>query len=188
MNNFKGFYTESESLPSHTGILIVNMPNKPKSDWMTTSKLYTDLSDHFQTVKKMKENVFVCYRKISNVSTCGNITYTPEEIETMEKTARSWSTTSVYTVALTFIKPDDVVLDFGAGRFQNIKQSIVNIGATYVPYDTGIDGINNLSIIRGLYDVVMASNVLNVQSKIVDQEKAHKAYLSTICQLVAAVK
>ena len=175
-------------MPSDVGVLVVNMPSQPKSDWMTTSKLYHDLTDHFQTVKKIKGNVFVCHHKTKNAGACAPITYTPEEIKEMQKTARNWTSTTVYRHSLTLIKAGDVVLDFGSGKFQNVKPFVEEIGAKYVPYDTGIAGINNPNLINGSYDVVMASNVLNVQYKIKDQDKAYKAYLSTICQLVAAVK
>ena len=81
------------------------------------------------------------------------------------KTARPWKTTQVYKVALNgVIQPGDKVLDYGSGPYQNVKPSVLELGAEYYPYDA----YGNIGKLTSNNDVVMASNVLNVAVKAAD--------------------
>lgn len=100
------------------------------------------------------------------------------------RTARPWAKTTVYARALSdVIRPGDVVLDYGSGPYQLVAPKVTALGATYVPHDK-YHGINP-DALRQQYDVVMASNVLNVQAKFRD---AKARYQQALDELVAAVR
>ena len=98
------------------------------------------------------------------------------------KTARPWKSTRVYKVALTdVIKPNDKVLDYGSGPYQIVKPFVLKLGAEYYPYDS----YGNIGTLTSDNDVVMGSNVLNVQSY---EEDALQGYNNTLDEMTRALK
>lgn len=67
------------------------------------------------------------------------------------------------------IRKEDLILDFGAGRSAVHTQWLREQGFNVVAYDFGdnlIEGLHDKDALNKKYSVVMASNVLNVQSSL----------------------
>jgi len=91
----------------------------------------------------------------------------PEDIQKANKTSRVWKETVVSKAVREFIDKEDFILDFGAGKMANQARILKDEGYNVVAYDFGlnaIDGLHDKNALRYKYDVVYASNVLNVQS------------------------
>ena len=100
----------------------------------------------------------------------GSTIYTPEEhaeLLAMTKTARRWPTTKVYNTILDYGIKDKSILNFGSG-----DQSIIDASKGLEQISnrnevTNYDiSLGNNEVLNKKYDVVMASNVLNVQPNI----------------------
>ncbi len=67
------------------------------------------------------------------------------------------------------INKDDSILDFGAGKSATHTKWLKEQGFNVVAYDFGenlIEGLHNKNALSKQYSVIMASNVLNVQSSL----------------------
>jgi hypothetical protein len=99
------------------------------------------------------------------------------------KTARNWKTTAVYQTSTPLVKPGMKVVDYGSGPYQNVRGAVEDAGGIYVPFDRQ-GNIGNINDIRDA-DLVMASNVLNVQTKAANPKAAYETVLK---ELHGAVK
>jgi len=91
------------------------------------------------------------------------MSHTPSSQMAMAKTARDWGgKQKVYAAAADVIKSGDSVMDFGSGPYGGAKEITENRGGIYTAHDPGHGITGDLT---KKYNVVLASNVLNVQSK-----------------------
>jgi hypothetical protein len=113
-----------------------------------------------------------------------NETSEEEYIAQAGKTARPWKTTRTYQMALLHvIKQGDRVLDYGSGPYQAVKTFVLAKGAEYFPYDK-FGNIGDESLLKN-NDVVMGSNVLNIQSKYPNSEQK---YYEALNEMTRALK
>lgn len=103
-------------------------------------------------------------------------------VQSAGKTARPWKTTTTYKTAVPLVKPGMKVVDYGSGPYQSVRGPIEQAGGTYVPFDR-FGGIGSLEDIADA-DMVMASNVLNVQSKAANPRAAYDAVLAEIASVM----
>ena len=99
--------------------------------------------------------------------------YTPIEIEIANKTSRAGGAVGNNAVTPKVVKslfsPEDkkTILDFGAGKAAIQTLNLRAEGYDVTAYEFGdnvIDGLHDKNALERKYDVVYASNVLNVQS------------------------
>jgi hypothetical protein len=111
-------------------------------------------------------------------SLAGVLQVSPEEATAMAATARKWGgRQKVYRAVESIVRQGDSVLDYGSGKLMEGRAAVVDRGGEYTPHDPyqGIQG--DLS---RAYDVVMASNVLNVQTKAEDAEGEYNRVLDEL--------
>lgn len=92
-----------------------------------------------------------------------------EQIRAANRTSRNWKTTAIDQVIRNFITPSHKVLDFGSGKHAVQATRLRNEGYQVTAYDFGnncIPGVHDPKALSHRYDIVYASNVLNVQSSI----------------------
>lgn len=97
--------------------------------------------------------------------------YSPEEVAMMNKTSRSGrgaigSNAKVPRVVMQIASTAEKILDFGAGKDAAQTQALRAQGYQHVDaYDIGVNQKEGLHVANpaGGYDVVFASNVMNVQ-------------------------
>jgi len=97
-------------------------------------------------------------------------------------TSRPWKgRQKVYQAARSIIRPGDEVLDYGSGKYLEARPIVEEAGGRYFAHDPyqGIHGDMNRK-----YDVVMGSNVLNVQSKARNAEGEYYEALDEMTDLV----
>lgn len=78
--------------------------------------------------------------------------------------------------SLKIVKPNDIILDIGAGKFNNTKEAIESLGAIYVPLDpynrTRLENEIAWIVQRGgLPSLILCANVLNVikEESVIDE-------------------
>ena len=99
-------------------------------------------------------------------------------------TARKWNgNQKVYKAVSDIVNEGDDVMDFGSGKLLEGKPAVVDNGGNYFAHDP-YQGING--DLTRQYDVVMGSNVLNVQVKA--GENAKQYYSKAINDMVSLVK
>ena len=111
-------------------------------------------------------------------SLAGVLQVSPEEATAMAATARKWGgRQKVYRAVESIVRQGDSVLDYGSGKLMEGRAAVVDRGGEYTPHDPyqGIQG--DLS---RAYDVVMASNVMNVQTKAEDAEGEYNRVLDEL--------
>lgn len=91
---------------------------------------------------------------------------TSRQIKSVNRTSRNWKTTAIDNIIRNIITPSDKVLDFGAGKNAVQALRLQNEGYNVTAHDFG-DNFNpvihdKLALSRQ-YDIVYASNVINVQ-------------------------
>lgn len=94
---------------------------------------------------------------------------TVEQIKAANRTSRKWKTTAIDQVIRSVITRNHRVLDFGAGKHAVQAVRLRNEGYQVTAYDFGnncVPGIHDPKALSRHYDVVYASNVLNVQSSV----------------------
>lgn len=94
---------------------------------------------------------------------------TSEQILAANRTSRNWKTTAVDQVIRNFITKQDKVLDFGSGRHALQALKLQQEGYQVTAYDFGsncVPGVHDPKALSHRYDIVYASNVLNVQSSV----------------------
>lgn len=104
--------------------------------------------------------------------------FNQEFVSAAGKTARPWKMTTTYKESLPVIKPGMKVVDYGSGPYQHVRGAVEQAGGTYVPFDR-FGKIGSLDDIANA-DVVMASNVLNVQSKAANPRAAYESVLKEL--------
>jgi len=92
-----------------------------------------------------------------------------EQIAMANRTVRAWKKTVTSRAVEDYITPESKVLDFGAGNKAVQTFILRDKGYNVTAYDFGnnaIKGIHDPDALKKKYDVIFASNVLNVQSSI----------------------
>jgi uncharacterized OB-fold protein len=91
--------------------------------------------------------------------------YNPEEMMIAQKTSRNWKTTATSEAVRKYIKPGDKILDYGAGKnaIQAVKLRAEGYDVTAYDFWANPE-VHDMDALKKKYDVVYASNVLNVQS------------------------
>ena len=122
--------------------------------------------------------------------------FTEKEIREANKTARSNGASAINldgtirAIVPNFIYKnidkyrDKTILDYGSGKDPIHTKWLKGQGFDVTPYDFGencIEGIHDKNALDKRYDVIFASNVLNVQSSDVMME-------TTLCQIYKALK
>ena len=102
-----------------------------------------------------------------------------------EKTARPWPTTKVGTYVLNTVDKDSSILDFGSGygtQTTRLRNEGFNKVTAYDTRSYGEDSptTTNPDVLDEKYDVVMASNVLNVQEDDENLDDAINTMISTL--------
>ena len=119
----------------------------------------------------------------------GGVDYWIRDPTAKSRTARPWATTAVGNHVLENVDKDASILDFGAGhgtqttRLKNEGFKNVTAYDTHMPTSAGKDSptTTNTDVLKQKYDVVMASNVLNVQE---DDENLNDALNTIVSTLV----
>lgn len=108
----------------------------------------------------------------------------PEQIRQANRTSRNWKTTAIDKIIRNLISKNDLVLDFGAGKNAIQALRLQREGYKVTAYDFG-DNLNSKihdpDALDKKYDVIYASNVINVQSSI---SMLHE----TLSQIVSVLK
>ena len=113
--------------------------------------------------------------------------YTSEETDIANATSRASGAVGpravVPRVVREFAKKKNSILDFGAGRYAAHAQMLNDEGYNVTAYDFGanVTELHDSNALQSQYDVVYASNVLNVQSSIDMLER-------TVAQIANTVK
>lgn len=92
-----------------------------------------------------------------------------EQVLKANRTSRNWKTTAIDQVIRNLISKKDRVLDFGAGKNAIQALRLQEEGYRVTAYDFGWNlnpEIHEPHALRRKYDVVYASNVINVQSSL----------------------
>ena len=117
------------------------------------------------------------------------VAYTDEEIEVMNRTCRGrgavGATAIVPRLVREYAEQGDTILDFGAGTTAQHAQALRDDGYDVTAYEFGsnaVDGVHDPRALSKKYDVVYASNVLNVQPS----ERALDTTLQKIAKAVRA--
>jgi len=113
--------------------------------------------------------------------------YISEETDIANATSRAGGAVGpravVPHIVREFAKKNDSILDFGAGRYAAHAQMLNDEGYNVTAYDFGANEteLHDSTALQNQYDVVYASNVLNIQSSIDMLER-------TIAQIASTVK
>lgn len=92
-----------------------------------------------------------------------------EQVLKANRTSRNWRTTAIDQVIRNLISKEDRVLDFGAGKNAIQALRLQEEGYQVTAYDFGnncIHGVHDSKALSHRYDIVYASNVINVQSSL----------------------
>lgn len=118
------------------------------------------------------------------------ISFTPEEMIPMTKTSRGRGAVGkkamVPKQVAKIAKPTDSILDFGAGKEAAHAQQLKKMGLDVTAYEDPAfgnfnDKLHDMHALGKKYDIVYASNVMNVQPSL-------RAFRKTLAQIVGATK
>ena len=94
----------------------------------------------------------------------------PEMIKAANRTSRNTPSVGARAITPRYVekiaKPTDEILDFGAGKAAAHTQRLRSEGLNVTAYEFGdnvVDGLHDTNALNRTYDIVYASNVLNVQ-------------------------
>jgi len=101
-----------------------------------------------------------------------NVSYTEDEMREANMTCRiqvGGSRPIIPRIIASMAKPADAILDFGAGRYGAQADGLRGLGFNVIAHDFGanvVPGLHDPDALERTYDVVYASNVLNVQTSV----------------------
>lgn len=107
-----------------------------------------------------------------------------DQIVRANRTSRNWKTTAIDKIIRDIISKNDIVLDFGAGKNAIQALRLQDEGYKVVAYDFGKNlnpSIHDPDALSRQYDLVYASNVINVQSSL-------KMLHETLSQIISVLK
>ncbi len=109
----------------------------------------------------------------------------PQSASSKNTSINSQKLPAIYRMVSDHIEKGTKVVDIGAGKFDNVKQYISELGGVYIPSDpynrTHSENLfADIVLDRGFADIAVCSNVLNV----IDDDEELNRLTSRLCELV----
>ena len=98
--------------------------------------------------------------------------FKPEEIEIANKTSRANGAVGIKAITPKYVEetasPEDTILDFGAGKdaVHTLRLNRLGLNVTAHEFGSNANSLHSHDALLHTYDIVYASNVINVQSSL----------------------
>lgn len=113
--------------------------------------------------------------------------FTNSEIKRANQSSKSYGTIGMDAIVPRYVditaNIEDTILDFGSGKEAIHTKQLSRDGLDVIAYDFGknVQDIHNTYALKRKYDIVMVSNVLNIQN-------SHSMLLRTLIEISSCVK